>query len=92
LNTEHPIIDGISSFTLKDEVYGNLQFTPRLNYQVHAETIVEGMRFPMAVTAVGGRIKGAGKTAYLANGHNEETMENKTFLNLIANTVRWLTR
>ncbi|TVR50441.1 MAG: ThuA domain-containing protein [Puniceicoccaceae bacterium] len=89
--TGHPVIEGVQTFGLRDEVYVNLQMTPGLPYAVHATADCHGMRFPMVVTAEGGRINGAGRMAYLANGHDESTLECTDFRTLIRNTVHWLT-
>ena len=90
LDTGHPVLDGVETYTLKDEIYGNLQITPRLPYTVHAQATVAEMKFPMILTAEGGRIEGAGKTAYLANGHNMQTIKSQTFLRVVRNTINWL--
>ena len=44
---------------------------------------------PMIVTAEGGRVDGAGKLAYLANGHDMRAFENPAMKQLWANTIEW---
>lgn len=47
-------------------------------------------RFPMVITGTGGRITGAGKTAYLANGHSMKTFECGALRPLWINALKWL--
>ena len=91
VETDHPIMAGITEYQIVDEIYGNLQFAPELPFEVHATATVEHMRFPMVITAEGGRIPGAGRMVYLANGHDEVSLECGTFIRLIINSIHWLT-
>jgi hypothetical protein len=47
-------------------------------------------KFPMVITGTGGRIAGAGKTAYLANGHSMKTFECEALRPLWINALKWL--
>lgn len=92
ISTRHPIIDGLSDYTLVDEFYLNLTFTPGLDVQVHAQTQTSGRRLPIIVTAEGGRIEGTGKTAYLANGHDMQAFASPQLKRLWINAVQWCLR
>jgi type 1 glutamine amidotransferase len=43
----------------------------------------------MVMTATGGRVRGAGKVAYLANGHDMQAFECPAMKTLWRNTVGW---
>jgi hypothetical protein len=44
----------------------------------------------MVITGTGARIAGAGKTAYLANGHSMKTFECEALRPLWINALKWL--
>ncbi len=90
--TGHPAVTGVETpFRLTDELYFNVQITDGLPFEVHARAQYHDIRFPMVMTAEGGRIAGAGKCAYLANGHDLRAFEAPSFQRILTNTVRWLT-
>lgn len=91
LGTGHPVIKGIADYTITDELYYDLKLTPGLNMAVHAEADWNGRSQPMVLTAEGGRAPGAGKLAYLANGHDMRAFECPAMKQLWCNTVEWLT-
>ncbi|WP_428938968.1 ThuA domain-containing protein [Fontivita pretiosa] len=89
LPTRHPVISNVSDYTIMDEMYQDLVFTPGLDINVHAIAEHDGRQHPMVITAEGGRIIGAGKTAYLANGHDMRAFECPAMRQLWLNTVAW---
>lgn len=90
LPTRHPVVNGVRDYTIHDELYYNVKVTDGLGPQVHAEAEWGGAARPMVMTAMGGRVAGAGKTAYLANGHDMRSFECPAFPPLWRNTVEWL--
>lgn len=90
LPTRHPIVNGLRDYTIHDELYYDVKLTPGLDVQVHAEAPWDGAARPMIMTAVGGRVAGAGKTAYLANGHDMKAFECPAMPQLWRNTINWL--
>ncbi|MFC1961167.1 ThuA domain-containing protein [Chloroflexota bacterium] len=90
LPTNHPIIAGVDDFTLIDELYRDILITPGLGPTVHAESVYDGRIHPMILTAEGGRVAGAGKTVYLANGHDQRAFECPALRQLWLNALRWL--
>lgn len=90
LPTGHPIIAGVGDYTLADELYYDVQVTPGLAPAVHAETTWEDRNLPMVMTASGGRISGAGRTAYLANGHDLRAFDCPALSLIWRNAVAWL--
>jgi uncharacterized protein len=91
LPTGHPIVDGVSDYDLYDELYYDVQLTPGLAPTVHAQAHWEGRALPMVMSAKGGRIEGAGRTVYLANGHDMRAFACPALKHLWINSVRWLT-
>jgi type 1 glutamine amidotransferase len=90
LNTGHPIVEAVEDFTLVDELHDGIQVTPGLKIRIHAEALLDGRQLPMVMTATGGRkVAGAGKTAYLANGHDMRAFECPAMKQLWVNAVRW---
>jgi uncharacterized protein len=87
----HPVMEGVGDYQLEDELYYNVQVTPGFDYTVHAWAQVQDLiRFPMILTGEGGRISGAGKTAYLANGHSMRSLECRMYRKVVGNTLNWL--
>jgi uncharacterized protein len=90
LPTGHPIVIGVHDYIVHDELYYNVKTTPGLALAVHAEAEWKSNRLPMIITAEGGRIKGAGRTAYLANGHDMRAFEAPALKQIWINTINWL--
>ena len=88
--SDHPVTRDVSDFQIFDELYYDIQITPGLNLTVHASARFNGRDFPMILTAVGGRTPGAGKTAYLANGHDLRAFEAAAIRQIWLNTIEWL--
>jgi hypothetical protein len=88
--TGHPVVAGIESYDVDDELYYDIEVTPGLQTTVHATALYDDARRPMVITAEGGRIAGAGRTAFLANGHDLQTLESADFRRVIVNTIDWL--
>ena len=86
----HPITAGIPDHELADELYVNIQATPGMSLGVHARTELSGAQFPMILTGEGGRIEGAGRTVYLANGHDMRAFQSPALPGIWTNTIRWL--
>ena len=89
LPTGHPIVAGMSDFRIRDELYYDIAITPGLKVQTHAEADFDGKRLPMVMTATGGRIDGAGKVTYLANGHDMKALDCPAMQPLWRNAVAW---
>ncbi len=89
-DTGHPVIAGVEDYTLEDELYYNLQVPGDMKLQIHAAATGPTHHHPMVMTGEGGRIDGAGKTAYLANGHDLTSLECPALRTLFVNTVTWL--
>ena len=87
--TRHPIMTGIGDYTIVDELYYDMTMSDGMDVQVHAQTQWEQRRLPIVITAEGGRIGGAGKTVYLANGHDMRAFETPELKQLWLNAVKW---
>lgn len=91
----HPVVAGVRDFPIEDELYFNVVIPAEMDVAVHARAeVLEWVNFPMVLTAEGpdGRCPGAGRTAYLANGHSMESMQPPAIRQLWLNTLRWLMR
>lgn len=86
----HAITQGVSDFKVLDEVYVNIQVMPDLEIQVHAQVPFSGAKFPMIITGSGGRTLGAGKTLYLANGHDMKAFDAPEIRQIWLNSINWL--
>jgi hypothetical protein len=91
----HPVVAGVRDFRIHDELYFNVILPPEMAVGIHAKAqFADWVEFPMVLTAEGpaGRCAGAGRTAYLANGHSMESMEPPAIRQLWLNTLHWLFR
>ncbi len=89
LQTGHAIVAGLQDYTLYDELYYDVKVTAGLQTEVHATAEWEGQARPMIITAEGGRVEGAGRTVYLANGHDLRAFACPALPRLWQNAVRW---
>ena len=90
LPTGHPIVAGVADYVIDDELYYNVAVAPGLEVTAHAAAEWEGASHPMVLTAEGGRVSGAGRLAYLANGHDMRAFACPAIRQLWTNAVRWL--
>jgi uncharacterized protein len=90
LPTGHPVVAGLEDYTLYDELYYNLHIDPAMPSMVHAEAFWEEKPRPMLITAEGGRVDGAGKMVYMANGHDMRAYESPAIRTIWHNAVAWL--
>jgi type 1 glutamine amidotransferase len=88
--SRHPVMAGVSDFELFDELYFKIHIHSGLNLAVHAHASYEGQDLPMVFTVESGRISGAGKLVYLANGHDLRAFACPALQQLWKNSVRWL--
>ena len=86
------LIERVQNFSLTDELYVNIQVQSEMEIQIHAQMTMQGALFPALMSASGGRIPGAGKTIYMANGHDLRAFESPEIAQLWKNSVNWLTQ
>ena len=81
----HPITDGIESFTVRDEHYIIDVFVP------DAEVILFSSSETEAGTQVAGYVRqiGKGRFCALTPGHNLAVFENENYLKLLKHALRW---
>ncbi len=89
LPTGHPVIRGIGDYAVHDELYYNIQVAAEFQPTIHAHVSWDGVLRPMVMTAEGGRVAGAGKVTYLANGHDMQALECTALRQLWTNAVDW---
>ncbi len=87
----HPITRGVDDFQLTDEAYYDIKVMPGVEPRVLASTRYDGRELPMifALEGEGGRAPGAGRLAYLVNGHDMGVFEHPMMQRLWRNTVSW---
>lgn len=90
LRSGHPLLRGMDDFDIHDELYFNLRFAEGLATQVHAVAVWERVGQPMILSAEGGRVDGAGRVVYLANGHDLKAFEPPAMRRLWLNAIEWL--
>jgi hypothetical protein len=88
--SQHPVTRGVEDYTLEDELYYALSLNADMRSQVLASVNYEGVDRPMVITAEGGRVAGAGRLVYLANGHDLRAFECPALRRLWLNAVGWL--
>jgi len=91
LPTGHAVVAGVSDFELTDELYFDVKVSDGLTPTAHAEADYADRKLPMVLTGEGGRTGGAGKTAWLANGHDMRAFAAPAMKQLWINATRWLT-
>ena len=85
MDTGHWILEGISSFTLRDEIYHELDIAP--DSQVLMEgRVAGGVWQPIGWT----REVGDGRVFYDALGHDGESLRHPEHARLLQQGVRWL--
>ncbi|MFZ1771158.1 MAG: ThuA domain-containing protein [Caldilinea sp.] len=86
---DHPVTAGVSDYTLFDELYYNVRVSPGVETQILATADWEGAARPMIIAAKGGRTAGAGRTIYLANGHDLRAFAAPALHRIWQSTVRY---
>lgn len=81
---EHPIMQGIQSFTIDDEPY-RFKFDPFTETIVLFEYTYEGERYPAAWA----HDYGLGRVVYLMPGHQVQSFVNPMYRQIIKNSSRW---
>lgn len=87
---EHPILKGIGSFDVEDETYFNVQIISTSPVKVLAEIDYREAKMPILFELDGGRIAGAGRSVYVANGHDMRAFADGHVQRLVVNAVRYL--
>lgn len=88
--TNHPIVEKLSPFDIHDELYYDVKVSAGLTPTIHATTKWQDLELPMIFTATGSRVEGAGKTVYLANGHDMTAFASPAMRQIWINAVHWL--
>ena len=83
IKPEHPVMQGISSFTTKDETYVHDKISK--NIEVLTERVEGDHHEPYTWV----RPYGKGRVFYTAYGHDQNTFNNQGFLDLVRNGIMW---
>jgi len=79
----HPIIQGVESFAIEDELYTN-DVNPSV--QIHLVAQHQGKAQPLAWS----RVQGKGKVAYLALGHDQAAWDSAGYQKIFVQSIGWL--
>ncbi|MBO9683969.1 MAG: ThuA domain-containing protein, partial [Flavisolibacter sp.] len=83
IKPEHPVMQGILSFTTKDETYVHDKISKAI--EVLTERVEGDHREPYTWV----RPYGKGRVFYTAYGHDQNTFNNQGFLDLVRNGIIW---
>ena len=86
VDPHHPIMSGIATFTVHDELYIFDDYDPdRVHLLGQTRSFVDGGVVPLTWT----REPGKGRLFYLSLGHNPSTLEDVNWQKLFCNGVEW---
>ena len=80
---EHPIVKGIKSFKVHDELYIQ-EFEPSVN--IHLVALYNDTVYPMAWS----KREGDGRVAHIALGHSPKVWNSPPYKKLFLQTINWL--
>lgn len=88
----HPLVSHVHDYQIADELYYDVQISQGQVPTTQAYATWEGQKRPMVMAIEGeaGRIAGAGRSVYLANGHDMQAFSCPMLRQLWINSVRWL--
>jgi type 1 glutamine amidotransferase len=79
---DHPVMKGITSFTIVDELYLMEMYPP---FHVLLSCHYRGFERPIAWV----KPYGLGRVFYTSLGHGQEQVRNESFVKMIVNAVKW---
>ncbi len=83
-STEHPIVEGVTDFSMGEEPY-QFDFDAFTEKTILLKYQYEEKLWPAAWAQTFGK----GRVAYLAPGHNVQVFQNPMFRRLVSNSARW---
>lgn len=85
----HPIVEGVTDFQIIDELLPDVQILDPARSHVLADAAWMDRKVPVVLTTEGGRILGAGKSVYIALGHDMRALASPELQRLWVNAVQW---
>lgn len=85
----HALTAQVSDFELADAIPTEIEIDPMSDARVVAETAAPRQGLPVVIAAEGGRVPGAGKVAYLANGSDMAAFQHPGVRQIWMNAVGW---
>ena len=82
----HPIVAGLSNFSILDELYYRPQITDKVDPLITAKW--GGVEHPMLWV----RLYGEARVCYCALGHDGRSFENRTFQVLLKRSTLWVAK
>lgn len=86
VDMKHPVLDGVTSFRVHDETYGNMFYHPGLQ-----PLLVTSQPGSMPVVAWTRQVK-ASRTVSIQPGHGPEIFKEPNYRRLVANAIRWVAK
>jgi hypothetical protein len=88
---DEPIADDVADHLLHDAPPVDVRVADDIRARVHAsiERAPDDQAMPMWVTGQGGRVRGAGKTAFIGAGHDLRAFAHPMTRQIWLNTTRW---
>jgi type 1 glutamine amidotransferase len=90
LDTGHATVREIGQYELEDEIYHTIAINADATPTVHSVVEWQGVLRPMVISLEGGRVQGAGRVVYLANGHDMKAYQCDAMRKLWVNSAGWL--
>ncbi|PCJ56547.1 MAG: hypothetical protein COA79_18485 [Planctomycetota bacterium] len=84
---DHPITQGLESFTIKDELYFNQKGTESIEPLIYAVSKISNKKEPLAWAYQYGKAK----VFQNLLGHSGESVNSKGFETILINAIKWLT-
>ena len=88
-NENHPILNGLKDFYIKDELWNNTKFHPDIKVQCSAYSSINkkgtGKNEPVVITSRYGK----GRSFYSVLGHNKASMRNSAWQTLLLRGTEW---
>lgn len=83
-NSQHPVTQGMSDFTIHDETYNLFDVHPQVHALLTTDAPTSGKIIGWAKTYESARV------IYLQLGHDHQAYENPSYRRLVANAIRWV--
>jgi type 1 glutamine amidotransferase len=89
VSATHPVTEGVTAYSTFDAPPMDVQTALDMRVQSLVEVQVKDERRPVVMVGEGGRVGGAGKSAFIGHGHDARSFACPQVRQLWLNTVRW---
>lgn len=85
----HPAVADLDDYTVFDAPPNDVQVAADMRIDVPATSEWDASRHPLLITGQGGRVDGAGKSAFIGHGHDMRSFSNDMVRRIWVNTIQW---